>query len=143
MGLLALCCIVKAHRADRFTGSARGHPRRGVLTMTGTLVRELSGYVFSPLREGDSPLYRGSGDSLAPVLVVTADDTSLVCFKRLEHEYSLRAELDVAWAARPVALSRYHGHLALVLEDPGGELLDRRLDRPLEISDFKSCHPDH
>jgi serine/threonine protein kinase len=99
-------------------------------------VSELSGYAFSPLREGDFPLYRGSGESLAPVLLVTAEETSLAGLKRLEHEYSLRAELDVAWAAQPVALSRYRGHLTLVLEDPGGEPLDRRLGRPLEVSEF-------
>ncbi|MDB6043847.1 MAG: multi-sensor signal transduction multi-kinase [Gammaproteobacteria bacterium] len=104
--------------------------------MTGTLGSELSGYAFSPLREGDFPLYRGCGESLAPILLVTAEETSLAGLKRLEHEYALRAELDVAWAARPVALSRYHGHLTLVLEDPGGEPLDRQLGRPLEISEF-------
>jgi predicted ATPase/signal transduction histidine kinase/CheY-like chemotaxis protein len=141
MGLLAttLCRSVKARRADRFSPRVERlvrDPRRGVLAMADTLVRELSDYAFSPLREGDFPLYRGSGDSLAPVLLVTAEETSLVGLRRLEHEYALRAELDVAWAARPVALSRYHGRLTLVLEDPGGEPLDRRLGRPLEISEF-------
>ena len=97
---------------------------------------ELSGYVFSPLREGDFTLYRGSGNDLAPVLLVSAGDASLADLKRLEHEYALRAELDAAWAARPVALSRYNDRLALVLEDPGGEPLDRLLGRPLEISEF-------
>jgi hypothetical protein len=43
--------------------------------MTGTLVSELSGYAFSPLREGNFPLYRGSGKCLAPMLVI-AEDTS-------------------------------------------------------------------
>ncbi|MDB6091155.1 MAG: multi-sensor signal transduction multi-kinase, partial [Gammaproteobacteria bacterium] len=104
--------------------------------MIGTLESELSGYAFSPLRDGDFPLYRGSSDSLAPVLLVTAEETSVAGLKRLEHEFTLRAELDVAWAARPVALSRYRGRLTLVLEDPGGEPLDRRLGRPLDISEF-------
>jgi hypothetical protein len=98
-------------------GGLECDPRRGVLAMTSTLVSELSGYAFSPLREGDFPLYRGSGDRLPPVLLVTAEDTSLVCLKRLEHEYALRAELDVAWAVRPVALSRYRGRSTLVLEE--------------------------
>ncbi len=106
------------------------------LATTGTLVSELSGYVFSPLRERDFPLYRGSGESLPPVLLVTTENISLASLKRLEHEYALRAELDVSWAARPLALSRYRGRVALLLEDPGGEPLDRRLDRPLEISEF-------
>jgi hypothetical protein len=50
--------------------------------MTGTPVSELSGYAFSPLREGDFPLYRGSGECLAPVLLVIAEDTSLACLER-------------------------------------------------------------
>ena len=104
--------------------------------MMDTPVSELSGYAFTLLREGDFPLYRGSGDSLVPVLLVTAEDASLACLNRLEHEYALRAELDIAWAARPVAMSRYHEQVTLVLEDPGGEPLDRRLGGPLGISEF-------
>jgi hypothetical protein len=104
--------------------------------MTGSLPSELSGYTFSTLREGEFPLCRGSGHSVAPVLRVTAQETSLTGVKRLEHEYSLRGELDAAWAARPLALSRCDGRLVLVLEDPGGEPLDRRLGRPLETPEF-------
>ena len=37
---------------------------------------ELSGYVFSPLREGDFTLYRGSGNGLEPILLVAAEETS-------------------------------------------------------------------
>ena len=33
-------------------------------------MKELSGYVFSSLREGDIALYRGSGNGLAPILLV-------------------------------------------------------------------------
>ena len=33
---------------------------------------ELSSYVFSPLHEGDIALHRGSGDGLAPILLVAA-----------------------------------------------------------------------
>ena len=69
---------------------------------------ELSNYEFSPLREGDLPIQRGRRDGLSPILVVAlqeqnASDESV---KRLEHEYGLRAELDIAWAARPIALTR-------------------------------------
>jgi len=104
--------------------------------MTGSLPSELSGYTFSTLREGEFPLCRGSGHSVAPVLRVTAQETSLTGIERLEHEYALRGELNAAWAARPLALSRYDGRLVLVLEDPGGEPLDRRLGRPLDIPEF-------
>ena len=43
--------------------------------------------------------------------------------RMLEHEYSLRDELDPLWAVRPVALTMHDGRTALVLEDPGGEPL--------------------
>ena len=78
-------------------------------------MNELSGYVFSPLREGDIALYRGSGNGLTPILLVAAEETSLGCVERLEHEYALKAELDADWAARPVALTHYNDRLTLVL----------------------------
>jgi predicted ATPase/signal transduction histidine kinase len=81
-------------------------------------------------------LYRGSGKGLPPILLVTAESSSLACLKRLEHEYTLGAELDAAWAAHPVQLSRYRNRPALVLEDPGGAILDRLLGQPLEIAQF-------
>ena len=40
--------------------------------------------------------------------------------ERLEHEYSLREELDPAWAARPIETARYRDSTVLVLDDPGG-----------------------
>ena len=42
------------------------------------LVTELSGYVFSALREGEFTLYRGSGDGLDPILLVAAENTRAV-----------------------------------------------------------------
>ena len=99
-------------------------------------MKELFSYVFSPLREGDIALYRGTGNGLAPILLVAAKETSLGCVERLEHEYALKAELDAGWAARPVALTHYNDRMALVLEDPGGEPVDRLLGRPLEVSHF-------
>jgi PAS domain S-box-containing protein len=99
-------------------------------------LRELSRYAFSHLREGDVTLYRGSGDGLAPVLLAAAKEDSPGNLERLEHEYALRTDLDASWAARPLALSRYNGRMTLVLEDPGGEPLDRLLGEPLGISEF-------
>jgi serine/threonine protein kinase len=97
---------------------------------------ELSRYALSPLREGDFTLYRGTGSGLAPILVVAADESSLGCVERLEHEYALKAELDADWAARPVALTRYNKRMTLVLEDLGGAPVDRLLGRPLDVSSF-------
>jgi serine/threonine protein kinase len=99
-------------------------------------VNELFSYVFAPLRKGDIALYRGSGNGLSPILLVAAEETSLGCIQRLEHEYALAAELDTDWAARPVALTHHNDRMVLVLEDPGGAPLDRLLGRPLEISHF-------
>jgi serine/threonine protein kinase len=99
-------------------------------------MNELSGYVFSSLREGDISLYRGSGNGLKPILLVAAEETSPGCVERLEHEYALKSELDAEWAARPVKLTHHNGRRALVLEDPGGTPLDRLLGRPLDVSHF-------
>jgi PAS domain S-box-containing protein len=99
-------------------------------------VHELSGYVILPLREGDVALHRGSGSGLPPILLVSATENALGSVERLQHEFALKAELDGDWSARPVALTHYNGGMALVLEDPGGEPLDRLLGQPLEISHF-------
>ena len=96
-------------------------------------VTEPSGYVLEPLREGaDFTLYRGrQHGNPSPVLAVAlaAEQPSPQGLRRLEHEYSLAAELDPAWAARPLALTRHKGRTILVLTDPGGEPLDRILER--------------
>src|SRR5438093_498870 len=101
---------------------------------------ELSGYVLETLREGgEFTLYRGwqHGNPL-PVLVLTpvAEQPTPASLKQLEHEYALAVELDAAWAARPLALARHEGRMMLVLEDLGGEPLDRFLGQPLELTRF-------
>src|SRR6266853_5317309 len=101
-----------------------------------------SGYVLEPLREGpDFILYRGrQRGNPSPVLVValTAEQPSPQSLRRLEHEYSLAASLEHAWAAKPLALTRHKGRTILVLKDPGGEPLDLVLDRgpgqPLDLT---------
>ena len=103
---------------------------------------EPSGYVLEPLREGaDFTLYRGrQHGNPSPVLAValTAEQPSPQSLRRLEHEYSLAAELDPAWAAKPLALTRHEGRTILVLKDPGGEPLDLVLERdqgqPLDLT---------
>jgi len=91
---------------------------------------------LSPPPVGVFRLYRGARDGAASALFVTAENPSSPQLKRLEREYSLRAELDTAWAARPVALSRQATRITLTLEDPGGEPLDRILDGPLPPAVF-------
>jgi hypothetical protein len=87
-----------------------------------------SEYALELLREGASfTLYRGrQHGNPSPVLAVAlaAEMPSPQSLRRLEHEYSLAAELDPAWAALPLALTRQEGRTILVLKDPGGEPLD-------------------
>ena len=59
-----------------------------------------------------------------------------VDLERLAHEYRLRDELDVAWAVRPLAIEQAVGRTMLVLEDPGGEPLDRLVDTPMPVDQF-------
>jgi PAS domain S-box-containing protein len=86
-------------------------------------------YFLEPLREGaDFILYRGRDrGTQMPVLAlaVASEQPSPQSLRRLEHEYSLAAEFDAAWAARPLALTRHQGRAVLFLMDPGGEPLDR------------------
>ncbi|MGA9392057.1 MAG: serine/threonine-protein kinase PknK [Candidatus Sulfotelmatobacter sp.] len=103
-----------------------------------------SGYVLVPLREAaDFILYRGRqhGDP-SPILAVApaTKHPSPQSLRRLEHEYSLASELDPAWAAKPLAVTRHEGQTILVLTDPGGEPLDLVLKRdqgqPLDLTRF-------
>jgi len=55
---------------------------------------------------------------------------------RLAHEYALKDALDGAWAVRPLALEREGGCSTLVLEDPGGEPLERLLGDPIAVGSF-------
>src|SRR5216684_1470929 len=117
--------------------------RAAVATMMPSVTKP-SGYVLEPIREGvDFTLFRGrQHGNPSPVLVValTAEQPSPQGLRRLEHEYSLAVELDPAWAAKPLALTRHEGRTILLLNDPGGESLDRILvqdqKQPLELTRF-------
>src|SRR5438876_6588699 len=103
---------------------------------------ETSGYERECLRQDEEfVLYRGEHPNqpgLPPVLLLGPASTrpALGTLRKLEHEYSLRDELDSAWAVRPLALFEQHGQTMLVLEDPGGETLDRFLPGPMEMTRF-------
>ncbi|HUB11241.1 MAG TPA: serine/threonine-protein kinase PknK, partial [Acetobacteraceae bacterium] len=93
-------------------------------------------------RDGERSYFRGtrvdSDGVRRPVLAVVANDippppASLL---RFSHEFGLRDELDGAWAVRPIELLRDQGRTILVLEDPGGEPLDRLLGGPMELRHF-------
>src|SRR5215813_11816275 len=65
-----------------------------------------------------------------------ADHPSRSNLDRLAHEYELKDELDGAWAVRPLDLVRDAGRTVLVLEDAGGEPLERLLGAPMEVGRF-------
>src|SRR6516225_2348669 len=78
-----------------------------------------------------------NGNRLAVLLVApAADHPSPSRLDRLRHEYELKDELDRAWAAQPLALMRDAGRTVLVLDDLGGEPLDRLLGGPMEVGRF-------
>jgi serine/threonine protein kinase len=97
---------------------------------------EFSADVLELLRKDDEfLLYRDKPSSvllLAPVSDRPAPDS----LKKIGHEYSLKERLDLAWAVRPRAISQRQGQITLVLDDPGGEPLNRLLRRPMEKTQF-------
>jgi serine/threonine protein kinase len=94
------------------------------------------------LREDEEfTLYRGEhssrpGSASVLILAPSSNKPPLQTLKKLEYEYSLRDELDSAWAVRPLAITEHLGQTAIVLEDPGGEPLDRVLSGPVELESF-------
>ena len=104
----------------------------------------VSDYKLETLRrDAEFVLYRGLAESqtdkspsrlliLVPVLERPAPET----LRRMEHELCLKEELDADWAVRPLALTQYQGRSVLVLEDPGGEPLDRLVTEPMELGLF-------
>ena len=81
------------------------------------------GYMLEPLRKGvDFTLYRGRmRGSQTPVLAValSAEQESPQGLRRLEHEYSVAADIDPGWAAKPLALIRHEGRTILILQGSG------------------------
>src|SRR5262245_38698184 len=101
---------------------------------------QLSRHVLETLREdGDFVLYRSTlVDEPAPVLVLApaSERSGPGVLARLEHAYALRDELEPSSVAWPLRLVHYRGVPALVLEDPGGDLLAQLLGRPWELPQF-------
>ncbi|HZC34919.1 MAG TPA: AAA family ATPase, partial [Chthoniobacterales bacterium] len=84
---------------------------------------ELSEHRFEALRkDAEFVLYRGQrkeDGSGVLVLAPAIEHPRLESLNRLEHEYSLREELDPAWAARPIGLGCHWNRTVLMLQDPG------------------------
>ncbi|MDB5402036.1 MAG: hypothetical protein JWQ55_4054, partial [Rhodopila sp.] len=92
--------------------------------------------------DGERVLYRGwrlraDGHRLAVLAVAPAvEHPPPATLDRLADEYGLKNELDGAWAVRPLELVRERGRTMLVLEDPGGELLEGVLGQPMAMGPF-------
>lgn len=105
-----------------------------------TPAMKLSGYTFQVLWEdGELTLSRSEPASglpplltLAPSVTPSTSTSSL----RFEHACSLRDELDPSWAARPREVVHHLGQSTLSSDDPGGELLARRVGSRWEIAAF-------
>ena len=67
------------------------------------------------------------------ILAPTSERPSPAIIRRLEYLHSLRERLDSAWFARPTTVVWQNGRPVLLLEDPGGTVLEKRLGRPLEL----------
>jgi hypothetical protein len=97
--------------------------------------------------DADCILWRGwrTGDEGArsPVLVVSpaAERPTSTTLDRLAHEYELRDVLEPAWAAQPIELLHRGVRPTLLLEDPGGEPLERLIGEPMEPGRFLRLAP--
>ena len=103
---------------------------------------ELLQHVLEVLRKDEEfVLYRAEhsnqpGSASVLLLAPASMQPPLETLRKIEHEYSLRNELDSAWAVRSLDISEQRGQTTLVLEDPGGETLDRFLSGPMEMTQF-------
>ena len=92
--------------------------------------------------DGERAFRRGwrlgdDGKRCAVLLVApAADHPSRSSLDRLTQEYELKDELDKAWVARRLDLVRDASRRMLVLEDEGGEPLDRPLGVPMKVGSF-------
>jgi len=105
-----------------------------------TTVRFSQHYLREALRDnGEFILYRArpaSRESDAKVLLLVPTRPSRESIGKLEHEFSLRMDLDPDWAVLPLALIEEDALPMLVLDDPGGEPLDRIISGPMELGPF-------
>jgi len=70
------------------------------------------------------------------IVLLAAEHPSRSSLDHFTHEYELKDELDAAWAVRPLDLVHEAGRTMLVLEDAGGEPLDRLLGAPMDMGRF-------
>src|SRR5216117_1252010 len=97
-------------------------------------MNELEGLDWQTLLEDDGLIL--SRSRTERLLVMAATSASADTAQRLEQYYSLRQDLDPAWALCPTAHQHWQGLPVLVADDPGGQPLVTLLDGPLELASF-------
>ncbi|HTI17411.1 MAG TPA: AAA family ATPase [Trinickia sp.] len=70
------------------------------------------------------------------VAQLTSEHPTPASLDRLANEYDLRDVLDGGWAVRPLGLVHEGGRTLLLLEDTGGEPLNRQLRAPMQLGRF-------
>jgi PAS domain S-box-containing protein len=111
------------------SGQAEVHSVMGFSAELFLQVREDREFIISRgKRDGDE----------RPVLMVIPSPGSPhpVGFNLLRQAFALREELNSSWATRPLDLLEFNGQTALLLEDPGGEFLDKLVGQPLAVPEF-------
>src|SRR6266404_7154413 len=138
-------CRFKLVMASRCTSCRWQQPacrRRAQLDLFSRLGAEGDDGLQVLWEDGERVLCRGwrvgaDGNRTAVLAVLPAvEHPPPASLDRLAHEYGLKDELDGAWAVRPLALVHEHGRTMLVLEDPGGELLEGLLGAPIAVGPF-------
>src|SRR4051812_22968661 len=103
-------------------------------------MNDLTNCEFEPLRQdGEFAIARvARPDGLPSCLLISPafEQLAPASVAKLENAFALRDELDASWAARPVELVKFRGRSALLIEDPGGEFLDKKIDGPIAVPDF-------
>src|SRR5215467_1641341 len=108
---------------------------------------DLSQYRLETLHhDREFVLYRGlsttEAETSSPSILAlspASERPAPATIKKMEHELSLKDELDPAWAIRPIALTQQQSRTMLVFEDPHGEPLDRLLRRTMDLRQFLRC----
>ncbi|MDI3561904.1 ATP-binding sensor histidine kinase [Bradyrhizobium sp. Arg816] len=94
------------------------------------------------LEDGGRILCRGRRDDAdhpqdaVLAIALTSDHPAPALVDRLIREFELQDELGCRSVVRPRALVRENGRTVLLLDDPGGQPLDRQLGQPMELGSF-------
>jgi PAS domain S-box-containing protein len=97
---------------------------------------------FKCLRnDGEAAIWRGQGEiggnKRSVLAVIPASDPPARSFlPRLRHEWELKDALEPEWAAQPFKFVEEERRPLLLLEDPGGECLERLLGQPMATELF-------